>query len=493
MFSQGRIRVFALCVADVICVCAVWAAVVLGYWLLGCLLDSVGVGTGIGRYSPSDYLVFWPVPFVFVFVNLIFDLYHGNWMYPAAPLPPVEEMRRLIGSSCLTHLGVIAALAFAFQTTEGYSRAVIVMSGAVVAFGAQSFRNWSRRLLHAIGMGQMSVLLAGSGSSAMEIATILHNDVYSGMRIVGYFDGVSRQDTSCEHNDLNMDFFNRLSIPRLGSLRDIVDVAKKRDIKILLACQDERIFRGQMEDLSRWFTYIEFLPTAQVFPVFGSKTVSFGGLCGLEMMNQGRMKVKRVQKCILDISLAMIAFVLLSPLFVLLPIIIKLTSKGPVFYRQNRLGKSGRPIRVWKFRSMYEDADDRLAKLLETDPEAADEWSRNFKLRHDPRITPFGRFLRKTSMDELPQLFNVFVGDMALIGPRPIVGGEISHYGDSYRIFSSVKPGITGLWQVSGRSDTDYAKRVALDRYYVLNWSLWMDIWILVRTVYAVLFMRGAR
>ena len=135
----------------------------------------------------------------------------------------------------------------------------------------------------------------------------------------------------------------------------------------------------------------------------------------------------------------------------------------------------------------------RLSRLLKENPKVADEWKRNFKLLNDPRVTPLGRFLRKTSLDELPQLFNVFSGDMALIGPRPIVNGEVLYYGDLYRVFSSVKPGITGLWQVSGRSDTDYAKRVSLDAYYVLNWSPWMDIWILVRTVYAVLFMRGAR
>ena len=141
---------------------------------------------------------------------------------------------------------------------------------------------------------------------------------------------------------------------------------------------------------------------------------------------------------------------------------------------------------------MYRDADERLKKLLASDPRASEEWARHFKLDKDPRITPLGRFLRKTSLDEIPQLFNVIFGDMALIGPRPIVEEEVTYYGNSFKIFSSVKPGVTGLWQVSGRSNTDYAQRVALDTYYVLNWSPWMDLWILVRTVYAVFLMRGA-
>lgn len=493
MFTQGRIRVASLWVADIVCVVAVWSAVVFCYWLLGRALAAVGVQTGIGGYSPWDYLAFWPVPVAFTLVNSIFDLYHGNWMYPAAPLPPVEEMRRLIGSSFLTHVGVLAFLAFAYQTTEGFSRVVMAVSGVLVAFASQSFRNWARWILHRLNIGQISVLLAGGGVVAERVAAMLKDNVYSGMRIVGYFEGTERQGRSRCRRLRSDAALSRLGVRYLGSLRDIVKEAKKRDIKILLACQDERLFQQQIKELSGWFTFIEFLPTAQVFPVFGSKPVSFGGIGGLEMVNQGRMKVKRFQKHLLDMFLALCAFIVLLPLFAIIPVLIKLTSHGPVFYRQKRLGIFGNVIHVWKFRSMYEDADVRLSRLLSENPKAADEWKRNFKLISDPRITPLGRILRKTSLDELPQLFNVFSGEMALIGPRPIVESEVSYYGNSYDVFSSVKPGITGLWQVSGRSDTSYSERVSLDTYYVLNWSPWMDLWILVRTVYAVLFMRGAR
>ena len=195
----------------------------------------------------------------------------------------------------------------------------------------------------------------------------------------------------------------------------------------------------------------------------------------------------------LDQSLAVLAFILALPLFVVIPVLVKLTSKGPVFYRQKRLGRNGKEFRIWKFRSMYSDADARLERMLAESPEVSAEWNRGFKLRDDPRVTPFGRFLRRTSLDELPQLFNVFSMDMALIGPRPIVEAEVKYYGSSYDTFASVRPGITGLWQVSGRSDTDYGHRVALDTYYVLNWSPWLDMWILVRTAFSVMLMRGAR
>lgn len=493
MFKQGRIRVIALWIADIVCVWAVWAAVVCGYWALGRVLEYVGIASSAGRYVPSDYLVFWPIPFFFVFVNTIFDLYHGNWMYPAAPLSPVEEMRRIFGSSFLTHIGVIAFLGFAYQTTEGYSRVVIAFSGILVALGTQSFRNWMRKILYKMGLGQIPVVMAGSGEVASRVAAALKSDSYSGFRIVGYFDGLERKGRYDVAPSIDDDDLRNRDIAYLGTLRDIVPEARKRDIKILLACQDERLFRRQLEELSGWFTYIEYLPTVRAFPVFGSRAISIGGIGGLEMMNQGRMKMKRFQKRVLDTVLSIAAFIVFMPLFIIIPLLIKLSSPGPVFYRQKRLGRHGVPICVWKFRSMYRDAEARLEKLLKNDPAAAEEWARHFKLDKDPRVTPFGRFLRKTSLDEIPQLFNVLSGEMALIGPRPIVEDEVAYYGDSYKVFSSVKPGVTGLWQVSGRSDTDYAQRVALDTYYVLNWSPWMDLWILVRTVYAVLLMRGAR
>ena len=142
---------------------------------------------------------------------------------------------------------------------------------------------------------------------------------------------------------------------------------------------------------------------------------------------------------------------------------------------------------------MYEDAKERLEKLLKEDEQAKREWETNFKLKNDPRVTRIGKFLRKTSLDELPQIFNVLKGDMSLVGPRPVIREEIEkYYGDFAQYYYMVKPGITGLWQVSGRSDTDYDKRVRLDTWYVLNWSLWLDLVILIKTVEAVLKGKGA-
>lgn len=493
MFTQGRIRVVALALADGLCVVSAWVVIAIGYKVLGALLRANGwPGCPWGGYDLVEYTRFLLVAVVFVCVNAAFDLYHGNWMYPSAPLSPVEEFRRLCLSSLLTHGGVIAYIAFAYQTTDSHiSRAVCVYSCLLTAAAAQSFRNWMRFALHRLDLGQIPVVLAGSGETMRQIASCLEGNAHAGVRIVGYFSGADK-NAGVAGAAADRDLRCR-GIPHLGTLRDIVPESRKRGVRILFACQDERLLRAQMNELAAWFTHIDYLPTDRTFPIFGARAVSFGGIGGLEMVNQGRMRAKVLQKSAMDWLFAFVAFVVFLPAFAIIPLIVKITSRGPVFYRHRRLGRNGRVFRIWKFRSMYVDADERLKTILASDPAAAAEWESSFKLKRDPRVTPFGRFLRKTSLDELPQLFNVFSGEMALIGPRPIIDDEVRYYGDAYKTFASVKPGITGLWQVSGRSDTDYAQRVALDTYYVLNWSPWLDLWILVRTAFAVLLMRGAR
>ena len=176
----------------------------------------------------------------------------------------------------------------------------------------------------------------------------------------------------------------------------------------------------------------------------------------------------------------------------LLGLAIRLDSPGPALYRQRRLGKGGRTIFIYKFRTMVSNADAVLHDYLETQPELRAEWERDQKLRHDPRITRMGRFLRKTSLDELPQLLNVLRGEMSLVGPRPIVDNEKEKYGLVYENYCRVRPGITGLWQVSGRNNTTYEERVSMDDYYVTNWSVWMDLWILGKTPLVVLTGYGA-
>ena len=182
---------------------------------------------------------------------------------------------------------------------------------------------------------------------------------------------------------------------------------------------------------------------------------------------------------------------ILSPLLLAIAIMVR-RGGGPALYRHKRVGFEGRMFGCIKFRSMDVNGDRILADLLANDADAAAEWAATQKLRNDPRITPIGRFLRHTSLDELPQLLNVLRGEMSLVGPRPVVQSELSFYGENADYYMLARPGVTGLWQVSGRSDTTYEQRVRLDVWYVRNWSLWHDLAILMKTVPVVLFRRGA-
>ncbi len=194
-----------------------------------------------------------------------------------------------------------------------------------------------------------------------------------------------------------------------------------------------------------------------------------------------------------DIAGALTALVVAAPIMLVCAAGVKATTKGPVFFGHTRIGHGGKRFKCFKFRSMQVDADARLKRLLETDEAAREEWRRSHKLTNDPRITRIGAFLRSSSLDELPQLFNVLRGDMSLVGPRPIVDAEIVKYGAHFHEVQKARPGITGLWQVSGRSETSYAERVDLDRRYVGQWSLWLDFVIACKTVVEVLRQKGAR
>jgi exopolysaccharide production protein ExoY len=194
-----------------------------------------------------------------------------------------------------------------------------------------------------------------------------------------------------------------------------------------------------------------------------------------------------------DVVAASILLLLALPFLVAIALLIRNGGPGGVFYGHPRVGRDGRSFRCLKFRTMHQDADQRLADLLNSDPASAAEWSRTRKLDRDPRVSGIGSLLRKTSLDELPQLINVLRGEMSLVGPRPITRDELSRYGTSARHYLSVTPGVTGLWQVSGRNNLSYAERVRLDAAYARHWSLGGDLRILLRTPMAVLLRQGAR
>jgi len=221
--------------------------------------------------------------------------------------------------------------------------------------------------------------------------------------------------------------------------------------------------------------YREKAPTSEAVPSTGFST-PLGGW----------------RKRVFDVVSALAALIFFLPAIVVIAVAIKAFSPGPLFYGHRRVGFRGRSFQCLKFRTMVVNGDEILKHYLVTNPDAAKEWTETQKLRDDPRVTPIGRLLRKSSLDELPQLINVLVGDMSLVGPRPIVTSELAHYGPHANEYLRVRPGVTGLWQISGRSDTSYAQRVRFDVAYVSNWSMRVDARIALLTVPVVMFQRGS-
>lgn len=195
---------------------------------------------------------------------------------------------------------------------------------------------------------------------------------------------------------------------------------------------------------------------------------------------------------VFDIALILLASPYILFFFLLISVLIMLDSTGGALYRQTRIGKGGRRFQALKFRTMVLDADQILQRYLDESPELKAEWAATHKLKRDPRVTRVGTILRKLSLDEMPQFWNILIGDMSLIGPRPIVDAEIERYGKCFELYIQARPGLTGLWQVSGRSDTSYQQRVELDEYYLLHRSIKLDLIILLKTVYVVLGRKGA-
>lgn len=248
------------------------------------------------------------------------------------------------------------------------------------------------------------------------------------------------------------------------------------------------------EVLRRHFGRVIVVPNLGKFPMMNAKILGSADHKGVafSIPNNLLNPYDRLVKNIFDYTLAVILIILMSPIIMLLYGIVFISSGGRPVFTQQRIGHGGKPFRIYKFTTMYPDADERLDALLKTNSAISEEWEREHKLKNDPRVTRLGQFLRKTSLDELPQFYNVIRGEMSLVGPRPIIREEIGKYSEYFHQYTVVKPGITGLWQVSGRNDIDYEERVQLDVWYVRNWSVDLDLMILFKTFGAVVRGKGS-
>jgi len=452
--------------------------------LLGDVLTLVALSAGTvwvrywlgGIFEPVLYWQLWPALLLFPVAFALLGL------YPGVGLNPPEELRRVFVGTTLVYL-LLGSTTFLFKEAETYSRAIFLVAWVLSIIGVSITRAVVRHFLSAKAWWGYPVVILGAGRTGEAVVQALRSQPGLGLKPVAFLD-----DDMSKRGEV-------LGVPVLGNLELAPQLAKEWGIRhAVLAIPGAS--RGRLlEVIERYgsaFPKLTLIPDLFGMASLWVSAMDMGGMLGLELRHNLLQPSARWLKRGLDLLLVLVGGTLLLPLLALLALLVKLDSRGTVFFSHKRIGQGGRYFRAWKFRTMVQDADRVLQQALEHSPELGAEWEQGHKLKADPRTTRMGRWLRRTSLDELPQLWNVLRGEMSLVGPRPIVDAEVERYGDRFELFKQVQPGITGLWQVSGRNDTTYAERVGLDTYYVRNWSPWVDFYLLARTVWAVFWSKGA-
>jgi Undecaprenyl-phosphate galactose phosphotransferase WbaP len=424
----------------------------------------------------KSFVTYWPYLLAFILV------FHASNLYPGVSLAPAEELRRFTIGSFMSHGGIILSRYIEDKEFDVISVAFIgsfVFSPIIL----MACRSGMHIILHKTRLGGIPAVIFGGGTTGK-----LLTDRLLDSRKTGYLPVLILDDNPEVGGEYR-------GIPIIHDTSVGPQIVKLYNIKMAMVAMEKQ----KQEDLARLLndSVSEFRYNVLIPDFFGVANIwmsvrDFDGVLGFATSHRLKMSWNLGIKRFMDLVIIFTGGLIIFPLLLLIALIVKISSPGPVLYGHSRLGMNGVPFKAFKFRSMVVDAEERLKALLDSDPEKRREWQENFKLKDDPRITGIGKFLRRTSFDEFPQLINIIRGEMSLVGPRPIIADEVPKYGEDFHRIFSVKPGITGLWQVSGRSDKDYAERVTFDTYYLQSWSVWLDLWILYKTFGAVIRGKGA-
>jgi len=429
------------------------------------------------QHSIETYIRVWPLVLLWPAVFVLTGLYPGYWLNASARLEKI---------SIASTLAAMLFMSFTFLTQTGiqYSRLIFIAIWLLSLLVLPIMRNSLRVLLGRAGFHGPVVIMLGAGRTAELVLTHLKSLAIPPIKPIAIFD----DDPAKIGRDLN-------GIPVVGPLSDADGWARKNQIRQILVTipglPRERVV-PMVEDLSQTFFRILMIP--DLFGLSSNETDSreIGDILALDVKRNLLRRRSRWLKRALDLVISLVFGIFISPVFLLCSFLVVIESGFPLFYVQKRLGYHGRIFQMIKFRTMVSNADQLLEEELMRNTALRVEWNKSQKLKADPRLTRVGKLLRRLSLDELPQLLNVYHGDMSLIGPRPIIAEEIERYGDRIQLYYQVRPGLTGLWQVSGRSELAYEERMRLDTYYVRNWSIWLDLVILFRTIGTVIGGRGA-
>jgi undecaprenyl-phosphate galactose phosphotransferase len=397
--------------------------------------------------------------------------------------PYSNEIRDLLTVTCT--LAVINAAIF-FLGKFQFSRANFLLTWCMVLPALLIFRATSKYILAACGGWIRPIVIIGWGQNAYQTALAFDGEPLMGFRIQAFLVPEGKPKPDFTFHDRHGH-----AVPCIAMGRDFAKTLNYLgEPHVVLALEQDGLdqYPDMVQQLGRASHHLQIVPAVRGLPLHGMEANHFFAheVLLLTVRNNLARRLPQLVKRAFDLFVSITALIIGLP--VLLWISLRVMQSGfPIFYGHSRIGQGSKTFNCYKFRTMAPNADALLKELLERDPEAKAEWARDFKLKEDPRITPIGKFLRRTSLDELPQLWNVLKGDMSLVGPRPVVDAELERYGNQVDYYLEAKPGITGLWQISGRNDVTYETRVYLDAWYVKNWSLYNDIVILLRTVKVVL------
>lgn len=403
-------------------------------------------------------------------------------LYPGDGLAPAEELRASVLTTVSAGLVHVAVL---FAAKLGTSRMVALAAWLVLVMFGWFGRQVAKRALLSAGLYGSPVVVVGGGKAEGQVVEELLRHPEAGLRPEAVF-----SDDHPAGSDLS-------GVPVLGPVRLALNSKSpprlQHAVVALPHLPAEESVRVAHALLGRYRT-VTYLPGSASPAQLWVRPQSIGRYLMLQIRNNLADPVNAALKRFIDVMLGVPLLVLSAPVIFLCALSVWAVDRGPLFYFQEREGQGGRRIRVWKIRTMAKDAEARLQAILSCDPTAGEEWTRHMKLRRDPRVVPVvGALLRRLSLDELPQLWNVVRGEMSLVGPRPFPDYHLEKFPEEFRILRrTARPGITGLWQVTARSDADLIRQQEADTYYIRNWSLWLDAWILLRTPAAVLQRKGA-
>ena len=436
-----------------------------------------------GLISTGIYSLYINPSYIYLWLPLTFLIFLAQAKAYATMQPIIYTVRNIFYAATYGLIAYIVALYFFTDWMAARSFFVVFWLVLLITLYIErlTISLWLKHSHHLYE----DVIFVGAGKTAERALHYFQDDLGYRYHVIGFLDDNPISDKIPDKYKL---------LGKISEAEKVVENSHVQNVIITAPGMERDKLQQLITTVQPHVRNLSYVPDLIGTPMMGveAQVLFTEEILMLHLRNNLAMRRNKIYKRIFDLICTIFGGLLILPIIAIVALLVAIDNKGNVIFAHRRIGKDGKEFPCYKFQSMVPNAQEILQDYLAKNPAARKEWEESFKLTNDPRVTKLGGFLRKTSLDELPQLWNVIKGDMSLVGPRPIVKKEIERYGEYFREYAMVLPGITGMWQASGRSDTTYEERVEMDTWYVRNWSVWLDIMYLAKTFTAVLFGKGA-